>query len=122
MGGWRNKYRVLDPERSMERVKYIPDAPPPLRYEEGLPVDASDVLADGSRFDDVRTFKRLLLVNRIRSHGRSPKSSWFTRPGHRSTFADRAEVDRIVATTQEKDNGFRSIIHGVIQSPLFQTR
>lgn len=38
------------------------------------------------------------------------------------SFADRAEIERIVASTRANDHGFRSLIHAVVGSQLFQMR
>jgi hypothetical protein len=35
------------------------------------------------------------------------------------SFADRAEIRRIVAQTKDGGFGIRSLIHGLAQSPLF---
>ena len=38
------------------------------------------------------------------------------------SFADRAEIERIVAATRARGHVFRSLIHAVTESRLFQTR
>jgi hypothetical protein len=39
--------------------------------------------------------------------------------GAEVSFADRAEIRRIVAQAKERGYGLRSLIHGLAQSPLF---
>ena len=40
--------------------------------------------------------------------------------GRHLGFSDRTEVDRIVAAVRDDDYGLRSIIHEIVQSPLFR--
>ena len=42
-------------------------------------------------------------------------------PSTQLTFADRAEIRRIVAQTKDQRYGLRSLIHALAQSPLFLT-
>ena len=37
-------------------------------------------------------------------------------------FADREEVERIVARVREQRNGFRALIHEVVASRVFQSK
>jgi hypothetical protein len=37
-------------------------------------------------------------------------------------FADREEIERIVASVREQRNGFRALIHEVVASRVFQTK
>ena len=38
------------------------------------------------------------------------------------SFADRAQIERIVETTRGSDHGFRALIHAVVQSPPFHSK
>jgi hypothetical protein len=122
IGGWRDRYRAMDPNRSMDRVKYIPDAPPPLRYTLGLPVDSSDSLSDDRAFHDIREFKQLLLADRDQIARTLAVKLVAYATGAPISFTDRAEVERIVSATRDKDHGFRSLIHAVTESPMFKTK
>lgn len=122
IGGWRENYRKLGAGPSGERVVHRPEAPPPIRYQTGLPVDSADELADGRRFADVREFKQLLLADPDQI-ARTVAGKLITyATGAPATFADRAEIERILAATRPGDHGFRSLIEAVVLSPIFSTQ
>jgi hypothetical protein len=122
IGGWRSHYRALTSTDDMKKPAYGPTAPPPLRYTQGLPVDTKDQLADGKRFEDIRSFKQLLLQDPDQMARTLVKQLIIYGTGAPVSFADRNEVERIVASTRGKQHGFRSIIHAVVESPLFARR
>lgn len=122
IGGWRTTYRALKQDRDSNRIRYLPDAPPPILYSEGLPVNSSDKLHDGRAFQNIRDFKQLLLAdpNQIARTVASNLIVYAT--GAPISIADRQEIERIIAKTRESGHGFRSLIHAVVQSALFKTR
>lgn len=122
IGGWRTTYRAMKRDREAGRIKYLPDAPPPILYSEGLPVNSSDQLADGREFQDIRDFKQLLLADPDQIARTVAEKLVVYATGAPISFADRAEIDHIVAATQANGHGFRSLIHAVVQSKFFKTR
>ena len=44
------------------------------------------------------------------------------RPAPRIEFADRAAVEKILDRTADRRYGIRSLIHEVVQSPMFLTK
>ena len=42
--------------------------------------------------------------------------------GRDLAFSDRAELEKIVTSTQQQGGGVRTLIHAVVQSNLFQTK
>ena len=122
IGGWRTTYRAMKQDREAGRIKYLPDAPPPILYSEGLPVNSADQLADGRAFHDIRDFKELLLANPDQIARNVAEKLVVYATGAPVSFADRSEIDRIVTATKPDDHGFRSLIHAVVQSKLFKTR
>ncbi len=122
IGGYRDHYRAIDPDRDMRRVRYVPDAPPPQRYKQGLPVECNDELVSGGSFEDIREFKRLLLADPD-SIARNVASQLITySTGAPVSFADRDEVEAIVSLTRDHQHGLRSLILEVITSPLFRKK
>jgi hypothetical protein len=117
MGGYRTKYRELDPEytnlSAAEKKKRSP-------VREGLPVDCTGTTPDGTPFTDVRDLRRLLAEH----------PDWLARgvARHLLTYAtgapttplDEPAVDAVVAAAAAADFGLRSIIHGVVQSDPFR--
>ena len=58
IGGWRDHYRSIGEGTPVHiRGKR-------MRYKHGPPVDASDVLSDGRRFDNIDQYKRLILSDK----------------------------------------------------------
>ena len=93
-------------------------------YKIGPPVDASGVLAanessSGGSFSDIRQFKQLLLEQeeQIARNLISQLAVYGT--GAEIQFADREEIERILAACKKKDYGMRTILHKVIASRLF---
>ncbi|TWU50630.1 Planctomycete cytochrome C [Rubripirellula tenax] len=117
VGRYRTTYRVLDPSKAELRKQDHT-----IRYNQGLPVDASYQLADGTKFKDIRQLKRILaedeqaiartLIDRLLVYS----------TGATTTFADRNEINQLVRGTKSEAYGVRSIVHAVVQSKLFRTR
>lgn len=122
IGGWRSTYRAMKQDREAGRIRYLPDAPPPILYGEGLPVNSADKLHDGRAFQNIRDFKQLLLTDPDQIARTVASNLIVYATGAPISIADRQEIERIIATTREGGHGFRSLIHGVVQSPVFKTR
>ncbi len=114
IGGWRERYRsigdgepiVLDGRR--------------VRYLNGPVVDAADVLPDGRRFANIDEFKTLLLEDKDQLARALAAKLVSYSTGATPTAADQREIDAIVARTREKNYGFRSLVHEVVQSQVFR--
>jgi len=119
IGGWRENYRALDPELEDQPTRYSAFDPPPIRYVEGPPVDASYVLADDRSFRDIMDFKRLLLEDERKIARNVLEKLVVYATGAEISFADRVELDRILDRTKSTQYGFRSLIHELVQSPMF---
>ena len=122
MGAYRDRYRALDPAMADAKVRYGPESLPVQKWKPARPVVATDVLASGERFKDIREFKQLLAAQPDRLAASVVEKLVLFSTGADLSFADRAEVDRIVAATRSGEHGFRSLIHEVVQSPLFRSR
>jgi hypothetical protein len=84
-----------------------------------LPVVSADRLPNGETFKNVNQFKRLLLKEPSRLATNVAEKLILFGTGAAIGFADREEVDRIVEASSMSDFGFRTLVHQVIQSPLF---
>ncbi len=116
MGGWRDRYRALT------------DGPPglgighngqPYTFRAGPEVDAGGVLLDGRTFRDVRELKGLLLEDERQLARNLARQLVVYATGAPVRFGDRAEVEGILDRTVPGHHGVRSLIHEIVQSPLF---
>ncbi len=110
-GRWREQYPVVA-ERTEKRTK----------WEAGPAVDASYALPDGAEFEDVDGLKQLLGREREQIARNVVEKLLLYGTGARIGFADRAEVEQIVAGAAESGYGLRSLVHGVVASPLFLSK
>lgn len=92
------------------------------RRAKGAPVDASYEMPDGQSFEDVSGFQSLIASRREQlAENVAAKLITYT-TGAEITFADREVIAEIVETTADTDHGFRSIVHGVMTSPIFLSK
>jgi len=85
-------------------------------------IDPSYQLADGSRFKNIRDFRRLIVGRPDRLAKNVAEKLLTYGTGAKVGFVDRAAVDEIVQATADNNYGFRSILHSVIESSIFQTK
>lgn len=121
IGGFRENYRSretgeLPTEKLFGRNIW--------EYKIGPPVNASGFLsakasAPGGNFADIKQFKRLLLKREDQIARNLISQLAVYGSGARIQFADREEIERIVAACKKKDYGVRTILHEVIASRLF---
>ncbi|MFG0267556.1 MAG: DUF1592 domain-containing protein [Rhodopirellula sp. JB055] len=109
IGGWRDRYRAAAPNKGK-------------RWVPGLPVDPSHEFVTGESFENVTGLKSMLL-QRPEQLAKNMASQFVTyATGASPTFADRDELKRIVQAAKANDYGVRSLVHEVIQSPLFLSK
>ncbi len=93
-----------------------------MPYHKGKPGDPSSVTEDGQPFQNIDEFRQLLLRDKDQL-ARSLTTKLLTySTGGAPTKADRPEIEAIVARVREKNYGFRSLLHEVVQSTLFQNK
>jgi hypothetical protein len=116
IGGWRDRYRSIgkgDPAVVNGRQ---------MRYRNGPTIDPADVLLDGRRFRNIGEYKELLLTDRDQLARSLATKLLAYATGDEPTLADRAAIDSIVSHVRDKNYGFRSLIHEVVRSPIFQRK
>ena len=88
-------------------------------YRWGLHVDASGSTASGEQFKGIRRFRDLLLMQeeQVARNFVSQLITYAT--GAEVQFADRPEVERILASTKKSGYPVRELLHAVVQSRLF---
>ena len=102
------------------KVTFSPKAPPIRKYLNGLPVVASDTLDTGERFENITAFKCLLADKPEMIAQSVVEKLLMFGAGAEIRFSDRPIVQKIVQDAKDDDFGIRSLIHGVVQSPLFR--
>jgi mono/diheme cytochrome c family protein len=116
IGGWRDYYR------STGRGTAVKVDGRSMPYFKGPKVDPADVLPNGRRFADVNEFKQVLLEDRDQLARALTVKLLTYATGAAPEDADRPEVEAIVRTVRDKDYGFRTLVHEVVRSKLFQNK
>jgi mono/diheme cytochrome c family protein len=116
VGGLRSRYRSngqgdLPPEKGQTVWK--------VDYKLGPTVDASGELRDGRAFRDTSAFVDLIAADDEKLARAFVAHLARYATGSEVSFADRAEIRRIVAQTKANGYGLRSLLHALAQSPLF---
>jgi mono/diheme cytochrome c family protein len=116
VGGLRSRYRSngqgdLPAEKGHTDWK--------VEYKLGPTVDASGELRDGRAFRDTTTFVELLASDDEKLARAFVAHLARYATGTEISYADRAEIRRIVAQTKSNHYGLRSLLHALAQSPLF---
>jgi len=91
-----------------------------VEYQQGLSVDDSGHLPDGQNFKGIAEFKKLLLENPSQVTRCLTDKLLIYSLGRELGFSDRDARDVIVSRAGRHQDGFRSLIHEVIQSELFR--
>jgi mono/diheme cytochrome c family protein len=116
VGGLRSRYRSngqgdLPAEKGRTDWK--------VEYKLGPSVDASGELRDGRAFRDTSAFVDLLASDEEKLARAFVAHLARYATGSEVSFADRAEIRRIVTQTKANGYGLRSLLHALAQSPLF---
>jgi mono/diheme cytochrome c family protein len=116
IGGWRENYRSVG--------KGEPVSIPGMRihYKKGPAVDPADHLLDGRKFKNIDEYKDLLLRNPDALARALAEKVLTYATGGAPSRTDGPEIDALVRGAREKKYGFRSLIHGIVQSRLFQSK
>jgi hypothetical protein len=121
VGGWRDNYRSLSkdfPAPSADIKAGIRN----VKWRVGPPVDATGVTRQGKSFRDIDGFKNILLADpRFFVRAMVEKVAVYV-TGRTMSFSDRAELERLTDSVTAKGNGFRDLIHEVVQSNLVRNK
>ncbi len=119
-GAWRDHYRAVggsgpDDSRPFVNGHHI-------EYHAGPAVDCACSLADGRSFADVDALRALLVADPARLARAFTEQLVVYATGVPISFADRAQVDAILAKAQGGGYGLRTLLLEVIQSELFRCK
>lgn len=118
IGGWREQYRTTG---NGDRKPVIVDGRT-MPYRMGAKVDPSDAMPNGEKFANVDEFKQLLLKDKDQLARALAEKLLTYATGAAPEGADKAAIEVIVKQVREKNYGFRSLVHEVVQSGVFQTK
>jgi hypothetical protein len=120
IGGARTRYRSIGAGDPAPRGSIDPFIG--ISFKLGPAVDASGVLPDGREFGGIEEFQNLMLADRSRLLSNLARQFAVYGTGRSVSFGDREQIAAIVAGTQKKGGGIRTLIHELVESRLFQTR
>lgn len=120
MGAWRDHYRAV--AEGKPAIKGIGKNGQTYVFHYGLPVDATGELPDGRPFADIRDFKRIVREEDAMLARNLTRQLLTFATGAPVRFSDRAEVERIIALAKDRNYGTRTLIHEIVQSPLFTNK
>jgi len=120
LGGWREFYRSKHAPpggKYVDLVNY-----PGRKVWLGKPVEAFGKSAAGDEFATIDDYKRLLLRDPDQITRNLAEKLLIYGTGGTIQYADRAEIEQIVARVRDKNHGFRELIHEVVSSRVFQSK
>lgn len=116
MGGFRQNYRSLKNGRLIKDL-YLDGKE--ARTFSALPVDASGQMRSGEEFRGINDFKGILLKRRKQIAENLLEHIIVYATGASVGYSDREVVEALLIDLESSDYGVRSMIHAVVQSPLF---
>ena len=119
IGGFRESYRSVGEGRRPEKRLLGRSI---WEYKIGPPVDSSGTTADGRAFANVTEFKNLLMRQKEQVAQNVIQNLVIYSTGAEIQFADTSEVDAIIERCRASNFGLRTMIHEVVQSPLFRNK
>ena len=117
MGRWRENYRSL--AQGSQRIEGLGRSGNEFVHYIGNEVDASGVTPKGEPFDDILQFKKLLLRDEEAIARNLTEQLLVYATGSPVEFADREDVSAILEKSRASKFGVRTLIHEIVQSPLF---
>lgn len=117
IGGWRERYGVKQGGPGIDQVGL--ESLPGRKVHVAKAVEPGGEMPDGAAFRDLGEYKRLVLRDRDQiARGMVGKLVVYA-TGAPVDFTDRSAVEKILADTKASEHGLRSLVHAVIQSPMF---
>ncbi len=116
IGGWRENYRT-----TANGTTVVLDGRK-MPYLNGPKVELGDVLPDGRSFRDVDEFKQLLLRDKDQLARALTEKLLTYATGAKPEAADQPAIETIVRKARAQNYGLRTLIHEIVQSPLFSNK
>lgn len=119
LGGWRDQYRAMG--EGVHATGYGKNGQP-FAFHPAQPVDASGVLPDGRKFQNIRDLKQLLLNDERQIARNLARQFVVYATGAPLRFGDRPEIEKILDQAKQDNYGVSTLIEAVVQSELFQEK
>ena len=116
IGGWRDHYRS-----SGNGEEVVVDGQK-MAYLRGQPVECADALPDGRTFQNIDEFKQLLLTDKDQLTRALTRQLITYATGAPAETVDEEQIEHLVAEIRAKHYGFKSLVHALVQSPLFKNK
>jgi hypothetical protein len=120
IGGYRTRYRSIGVGDKAERGSIDPFIG--INFKLGPPVDPSGILPDNKSFKDIKELQTHLAADPDRLLRNLAMQLAVYGTGRPIAFSDRKQINGIVSNTRNNGGGIRTLLHELVQSPLFQTR
>jgi hypothetical protein len=120
IGGWRDRYRVKEGGEGKDRLELANY--PGKQVWLAKPVQANGETVDGEKFEDIRDYKKILLKDTDQLTRNMAEKLTIYATGAEIDFADRIAIEQILSEVKGKNQGLRSLVHAVIQSPMFRQK
>lgn len=119
--GGRPKFIRINGKREMEpHLKILTSRGRIQRIRLGGQVDASGKLTNGNQFSDINGFRSLILQDKDNLAFNLARQLTLYATGKGHHFKDREHLQHILEKSRHENYGIQSIIHALIQNPLFQ--
>lgn len=92
------------------------------RYSKTLPIDAGGEMPDGTKFEGVDGIRDYLMNRPDQFTHCLTEKLLIYGLGRRLSFADRADIDRIVAEMPDHKNGLRELVQQIVASETFRMK
>lgn len=116
IGGWREHYR------STGNGEPITIDGKRMNYLRGQKVECDGALPDGRAFANIDDFKKLLLDDKDQLARALTRQLVTYATGASPVDMDQDEIEKVVAAARDRGYGLRSLVHAIVQSPLFQSK
>ena len=120
IGGYRARYRSIGVGDKAERGSIDPFIG--INFKLGPTVDPSGILPDNKSFKDIKELQTHLAADPDRLLRNLAMQLAVYGTGRPIAFSDRKQINGIVSNTRNNGGGIRTLLHELVQSPLFQTR
>ena len=120
IGGWRENYRSLG--KDFPKPTNVPSYVKNVQWRVGPVVDATGTTPDGKPFKSLADYKKLILAQPVRFTRALTEKLAVYGTGRGMGFSDRTELDRITTSVAATGNGFRDLVHEIVQSSLFRNK